>query len=251
MKKLQCTKCNNWFTTKGKNYEKHTTSCKGDYKPPGPLRQTCVHCNRSFVNLTSSEKANHTRWCKLNPKASEYRESLAKRRADLQTPELIEKVKQGIKKAWKRGCYDHVNHQTFLGKTHTEEAKRIMREKALASKHRRLKKGTVMYKGVLLDSSWELVLAQRLDELNIEWIRPEPIRWHDKEGVSHHYFPDFYLPDFELYLDPKNPAAVKVQKEKIEILKQQLPNLIIIDNIDKCKNYTPVSQPPSKRSLTE
>ena len=104
-----------------------------------------------------------------------------------------------------------------------------------------------MYKGVLLDSSWELALAQRLDELNVKWIRPEPIQWHDENGTAHHYFPDFYLPEFDLYLDPKNPAAVKAQKEKLEILKKVLPSLIILETLNECKNFAPVPQLPSKQ----
>jgi hypothetical protein len=56
------------------------------------------------------------------------------------------------------------------------ESIELIRKKALASKHRRLKKGTVEYKGVILDSSWELALAKRLDEINVQWIRPTPIQ---------------------------------------------------------------------------
>lgn len=108
---------------------------------------------------------------------------------------------------------------------------------ALASNHRRLKKGVLYYKGILLDSSWELALAKRLDFLNIEWIRPDPIKWKDDEGIIHNYFPDFYLPKYDLYLDPKNPAAYNSQKEKIDCLKKQLTNLIILVTLDECKTY--------------
>ena len=251
MKKLQCTKCNNWFTTRARNYEKHIASCRGDYKPPGPLRLSCVHCERSFDNLTTSEKANHTRWCKSNPKRENYKKSLSQRQFGTLTPESKKKAAKGIKAAWERGCYKHIVRGTFKGKTHTSEAKETIRQKALASKHRRLKKGTVMYKGVLLDSSWELALAQRLDELNVQWIRPEPIQWQDENGTSHHYFPDFYLPEFDLYLDPKNPAAIKAQTKKLEILKRVLPSLVILETLKDCQTFAPVSHPPSKRASTE
>jgi len=249
MDKLQCAKCNNWFTPRSQNYTKHITSCKGDFKPPGLLQLECVYCQRSFNNLTASERANHTRWCTQNPKANEFRESLVKRRTSLQTPELKEKTKQGVKAAHVRGCYKHVIRDGFKGKTHTEETKEIIKRKALASNHRRLKKRTAVYRGVLLDSSWELALAQRLDELNVKWIRPNPVQWQDEEGTFHHYFPDFYLPEFDLYLDPKNPAAIKAQKKKLEILKKTLPSLIILETFKECQTYTPVSPPPSKRSL--
>ena len=56
------------------------------------------------------------------------------------------------------------------GKPHTEETKLKIQAKALASKHRRLLKSTRVYvkkdgTEVLLDSSWEELLAIRLDKL--------------------------------------------------------------------------------------
>lgn len=128
--------------------------------------------------------------------------------------------------------------QSKLGQTHSEKTKKLISEKALLSNHRRLKKGTIIYKGILLDSSWELAMAERLDNLQIKWIRPEPIKWVDLEGKTRNYFPDFYLPEHDLYLDPKNPQAYKSQKDKIECLKKQLTNLQIISNINDIKNWS-------------
>ena len=122
-------------------------------------------------------------------------------------------------------------------KPHTEETKEIIRQKALASKHRRLRKGMVMYKGIWLDSSWEYELAKRLDELEIRWERPAPIGWVDKKGTTHNYFPDFYLLDYDLFLDPKNPAAYENQKEKIKILEKTYKNIIFITSLSECKNF--------------
>lgn len=68
---------------------------------------------------------------------------------------------------------------------------------------------------VFLESSWEVEVAEKLDELSIEWIRPEPISWFDKQNKRHYYFPDFYLPNFNLYLDPKNPYCMDKDKEKM------------------------------------
>jgi hypothetical protein len=90
---------------------------------------------------------------------------------------------------------------------------------------------------VLLDSSWELALAIRLDELNIKWIRPERIMWIDKNNLKRSYYPDFYLNDYDMYLDPKNPAAYQNQIEKIEILKNTIPNLKFILSLKECKEF--------------
>ena len=212
----------------------------------------CKHCKKNFIieDKPKGWMANHSRWCLLNPKRTQYCDNLREVRFFIKHPEnQYTKAKKEGREIPISPCKGKTSH--FKGKQHTDKTKELIKQKALASNHRRLKKGTVEYKGIILDSSWELVLAKRLDEINVQWNRPTPIQWKDDKGATHHYFPDFYLPDYNLYLDPKNPQAIKTQKEKIKILKQQLPNLIIIDNIDECKNYTPVSQPPSKRSLTE
>jgi hypothetical protein len=190
----------------------------------------CKHCKTEFEKKAI---ANHSRWCDLNPKRSQYNKDLSKARA----------AKKNFKNQYSYGatCSDETKEKLRIastGKKHTEETKQIIREKALASPHRRLKKGTVEYKGIILDSSWELELAKRLDELEIKWVRPDPIPWIDEEGVKHNYFPDFYLPEQDLYLDPKNPHAIKVQKKKLDILLTQYINIVIIDSIDKCKQYS-------------
>ncbi len=162
------------------------------------------------------------------------------------TPEAKAKRIAGIKKAHADGKYDNVDYSSpNLGKTHSPESKALMSQKALASKHRRLvrsirkytkKDGTI----VTLDSSWEEILAMRLDEIGINWIRPKvPISYVMIDGRTHNYFPDFYLPDHDIYLDPKNPHAANVQKTKLDVIKKLMPNLKIILSLDECKTYMP------------
>ena len=103
-------------------------------------------------------------------------------------------------------------------------------------------------KKILLESGWELDLAEFLTNNNIEWIRPKFIKWIDLQGITRRYFPDFYLPKYDLYLDPKNPYAMTLgnSEEKmlaiskkvniiygdIEILKQEIVNFVV-DNCIK------------------
>jgi hypothetical protein len=230
-----CEKCGYEFSARGGNYQKHVAKCDGSYKPY--TKSTCCkYCDQSFDNMSVSEIANHTRWCELNPKKSYYTANTAKMRQGI-TEQSRKKQAEGIKQAWVDGKYIHVDHRTFLGRTHTQETKELQRKKALASPHRRLRKGVVEYRGVLLDSSWELALAKRLDELEIKWIRPDPIPWTDSHGVVHNYFPDFYLPDHDLFLDPKNPQAIKVQQQKLDCILTQYQNIVIINTLEKCKNF--------------
>ncbi len=71
---------------------------------------------------------------------------------------------------------------------------------------------------VQLESSWELKIAEYLDKKNINWIRPNPILWIDSNNKNHLYYPDFYLIDFNIYLDPKNPYCMKLDEEKLKIV---------------------------------
>lgn len=71
-------------------------------------------------------------------------------------------------------------------------------------------------KDVLLESSWEVEVANLLIKKNIEWIRPKFIKWVDNKGTTRRYFPDFYLPKFNVYLDPKNLWGMANSKDKMD-----------------------------------
>lgn len=70
------------------------------------------------------------------------------------------------------------------------------------------------HNNVWFDSKWEVKVAIELDNANIKWERPVVgFVWSD---TGRKYYPDFYLPDFDIYLDPKNPFLQKKDKTKIE-----------------------------------
>lgn len=77
------------------------------------------------------------------------------------------------------------------------------------------------YNGVILESTYELFLAKELDKNNISWIRPKRLYWIDKTGKQRHYTPDFYLVDYDIYLDPKNDYLIKIDSEKIILCSDQ------------------------------
>lgn len=89
-------------------------------------------------------------------------------------------------------------------------------------------------KTVLLESSWEYDLAQWLDEQNIVWGRPRYIKWYDEiKQKERLYYPDFYLPEINLYLDPKNPTAMKLEKYKMDQVSKLIP--LVYGNLQKIK----------------
>ncbi len=194
----------------------------------------CKYCNQPFAPKYIGA---HTKWCESNPNRKDYVEKLNNARNAIKNPQnqftkaknegrsLVSKLKGRTDTYWS-------------GKKHSQQTKQLMSQKALASNHRRLKKGAVEYNGVLLDSSWELELAKRLDKINVKWVRPEPMPWIDENNITHNYFPDFYLPEHNLFLDPKNPQAIKVQKKKLNCILTQYKNIVILDSLEKCKNFS-------------
>jgi hypothetical protein len=77
-------------------------------------------------------------------------------------------------------------------------------------------------KEIWLDSSWEKEIADLLIEKNIKWIRPNFIRWIDSQDKKHLYYPDFFLPDHNIYLDPKNPYCMQQDIEKMSIVSKTI-----------------------------
>ena len=82
------------------------------------------------------------------------------------------------------------------------------------------------YNTEMYDSNWEVVIAKWFDENNIQYIRPkQSIPWIDSTGKQRKYFPDFYVPSMDLYVDPKNKFCIKDQQEKLDYVSQKI-NLI-------------------------
>lgn len=71
-------------------------------------------------------------------------------------------------------------------------------------------------KKVCLQSTYELMCSEILNTMYIRWIRPTYLRYGEKK-----YFPDFYLVDYGIYLDPKNPYLMKKDEEKIKLASQE------------------------------
>jgi predicted nucleic acid-binding Zn ribbon protein len=76
---------------------------------------------------------------------------------------------------------------------------------------------------ITLESSFELKLAKFLDERGIVWIRPKPIKWVDpRDGKNRFYYPDFYLSDYGIYLDPKNSYVIKLDQTKLSVVSKMI-----------------------------
>jgi hypothetical protein len=119
------------------------------------------------------------------------------------------------------------------GKPHTEESKLKLRQAAMKNNlGGHTSKLRLSYKGVILQSSYEIEVAKSLDENSIKWNRPSPINWIDKNDIIHRYYPDFYLEDYDVYLDPKNDYLIKKDLDKIKRVCEQNNVRVIVLNKD-------------------
>lgn len=86
-----------------------------------------------------------------------------------------------------------------------------------------------IYRGITMDSSWEVRVAKWMDERNIVWERDRKkhcLPWIDDSGSKRRYYPDFYLPDFHIYLDPK--CKWKIEEDRPKILSAMAENHVTV-----------------------
>lgn len=94
------------------------------------------------------------------------------------------------------------------------------------------------YKGIWMDSSWEKELAEWMDKNNILWERDRKhiLWWTDENGKKRRYYPDFYLPTYNLYVDTKNPYLMEYDKNKISCVLKENNVQIIVDSLKNVKD---------------
>lgn len=92
-------------------------------------------------------------------------------------------------------------------------------------------------KQIDLQSSWELEIAIWFDENNIKWSRPTTrFKWFNTlDSKTKTYLPDFFLVDYNVYLDVKNPIKIQQDEYKLNQLKKIIP--LTVGNIEEIKQY--------------
>lgn len=119
----------------------------------------------------------------------------------------------------------------------TETHKKILSERAIARGFGGTTQSRwIEYGGVKHGSSYEVAVAKDLDANNIKWKKPSRFGYVDPFGKTRTYTPDFYLPDYDVYLDPKNdflissvnPSLGFTDAMKISLAEQQNGIYVIV-----------------------
>lgn len=201
----------------------------------------CKFCNKECKNANS--KRNHERLCKMNPNRqelkspgfTEYNKSV--KNGDIKATNQYIKAKQlGLPKPIisdetrktksvksKEAAKKYWNEETRLSRS--EIMKQVVRNNPDSYSANnvcgRTKK--ITYNGFKLNGSWELIVAQWLDKNNIKWtnkIEPFTYVWN---GSTHLYFPDFYLVDYDWYIEVKG-----YERERDRCKWLAVENLVVI-----------------------
>lgn len=208
----------------------------------------CLFCERIFDG--SFNNGNHVKWCTKNPNRGKGVLDNTNNGSQLNTEEAIRKRATKIKQAHRDGKYKDAPQKAVETRKKnspdgvirmSDESKENSRKAALKSTHQRVSKRTHKFidkigREFMFDSSWEDALAIRLDELDIKWDRPSPIKYEHDNKIKN-YFPDFYLLDHNIFIDPKNSYVEKQQKIKLDIV-SKLINLVILRTKRECETFT-------------
>lgn len=205
------------------NHEKY---CKNN---EAIVKCICKFCNKECKNDNSLR--NHERLCKLNPnrQLTVFEKYGKDCKFTNKGNHLSDESKRKI--ASTRAQNKQLGLYTSYGHLQSEETKQKL--SIIAKRNNfggQVYQNAIYYKDVKLDSSYELRVAQSLDFNNIKWVRPKRFLWHDSNGELHHYTPDFYLPDYDVYLDPKNDYLITQDTFKInQVMKEHNIKVIILN----------------------
>lgn len=196
---LLCTACQRNITKN--NFARHTKSCLGP--KVSKVRGVDYDPNHGYVNGT------RTAWNKGLTKDTDGRVA--------QNGNAVSKAKEGKPPtgcaAWSREKRSVEAKKLGLG-GYRERAGRSQKFRVLDS----------FGKETVLQSSFELKCSEVLNALGINWVRPGALKYDSKN-----YFADFYLVDYDIWLDPKNAYKAKMDHDKInKVIDQNQVNLYVL-----------------------
>lgn len=140
-------------------------------------------------------------------KRPEVRHAVSQTRSKLmEDPEFRKKFVAGSLAAWERGAYNNIKTGLTKWYDYTHSSGKI-------------------YK---VQGKYELAFIKYLDENNLKFeCHRSKIPYIGDDGLTHHYFPDFYVYEWNSYVDPKATHWYKKQYRKFELLAEQHPDLLI------------------------
>lgn len=226
MVELVCDECGNKHTRTKKHFKKMKTNSNF-------IKDFCNICWQTFQNrLPDRRKKNSEAQTKRyqDPKErektriaskgnnagdknamkrKEVRQKVSETRSKLMLdPEFRNKFIQGSIKAWRRNAYEIKNDANCKCKWHSY-----------------VHSNGAEYK---VQGTWELKFIEWMDKNNIKFeCHKGRIDYVDDNGISRSYYPDFFVYEWNSYVDPKADHWYKKQYRKFELIQEQHPDINI------------------------
>jgi hypothetical protein len=183
----------------------------------------CKFCQKECKNENSLR--NHERCCPDNPNRV-YKNGMTGKQGSNQ---YILAKQQGMKlpTAWNKGLPG-----TFTGKKHTAESKQKISEK-LSINNKGGRSKWYMVAGQNVQGTWEQNIATKFEQLGIRWVKLKTNKdtlKYEMNGKIRAYTPDFYLPDYNMYVEVKG-FWWGDDREKMQIVLDTYPdkNIAIVE----------------------
>ncbi len=257
-KTKKCEKCGKNISLS--NYDRHFSSCKNNNKDIFIINENwrldngqykCPICEKEFSKNGIAPhiifKHNKPRIGKNHPKYGKCGEnSWSKTKKNGVKHIISEKQKEYLTS---EKCHNHlrkVGDNWWKNPKSLEKFKISIREaikrnpEAYSTNNVCGRTKIIKYKEFRLNGNWELEVAKWLDNNNIEWtniIKKE--FYYIWNNDTHRYFPDFYLPKQDIYIEVKG-----YERERDKYKWAVVDNLIVIKkkDIKKIKNRTYMAQ---------
>lgn len=93
---------------------------------------------------------------------------------------------------------------------------------------------------VLMDSTWEVAMAERLDHLKIAWNRSEDmkLKYFSKSGRKRNYIPDFYLPEYDTYIEVKGYWTDSARHKMKNVMEVNEIKIVILESLESIKKFS-------------
>lgn len=235
VEEFKCKFCNRELQSI-KALRSHQGKCKQNPNYKGLSEKQKAHYRICAEHLCKSRRKGSFE-CKLCGRVFEYKESLTahskrfcKESPNYNDPENIE---------WRK----NISEIQKAAQNKTSAREKHSKASVFNNFWEYRSKNPVLYESknnglVKLDSTWELKVAKRLDEKNLEWYRPKiGLPYIDKEGRKRTYIPDFYVPEFKCFIEVKSFFIEKGSNDatgKSEYIKNHYPFVIWVqdNNLD-------------------
>ncbi len=102
---------------------------------------------------------------------------------------------------------------------------------------------------VQMDSTWEVALAKKLDELEIKWHRDENmiLEYRTVRGRKRKYIPDFYLPDYNLYVEVKGYWTDAARHKMKDVVERNQVEMLFLESLQDIEDVA--DSLPAKETL--